>query len=165
MAEKHLTETPWKQLVLAHSFKDLGMQKALGAYAKLDAAKQPQETFDALNEISEIAFKLKRVSGLKEPVLEYVEEIIKEVKKTSLPLATKVKAAAAQASTAAAAEPAPGPADKSEEEEKDEEEEKEAAEFKKDLKRQMTSALALVKTLAPGDPAEGKEPKPQLKFM
>jgi hypothetical protein len=49
--------------------------------------------------------------------------------------------------------------------EDDVDEEADAAKFKKDLKQQMVSALAQVKTRAPGDPTQEKEPKPQLKFM
>jgi hypothetical protein len=44
----------------------------------------------------------------------------------------------------------------------DEEEEKEAAEFQKDIKGKMVTALAQVRARAP---REGEEPKPQLRFM
>ena len=37
---KHLTELPWKTLVVKQGVKDLGLQKALVAYAKLDATKR-----------------------------------------------------------------------------------------------------------------------------
>jgi hypothetical protein len=49
-----------------------------------------------------------------------------------------------------------------EEEAEDEEEEKEAAEFQKDIKGKMVTALAQVRARAP---REGEEPKPQLRFM
>jgi hypothetical protein len=49
-----------------------------------------------------------------------------------------------------------------EEEIEDEEEEKEAAEFKKDIKGKMVTALAQVRARAP---RAGEEPKPQLRFM
>src|SRR5258706_104066 len=49
--------------------------------------------------------------------------------------------------------------------EAEEADDEEAAELKKDLKKQMVSALAQVKMRAPGEPEPGQEPKPQLKFM
>jgi len=67
---------------------------------------------------------------------------------------------------AAAAKPAAEKAKEKEEEEadegEDEEEEKEAAEFRKDVKGKMVTALAQVRARAP---REGEEPKPQLRFM
>ena len=92
----------------------------------------------------------------------HLTEMIKEVKKNTPAFEAMVASAAA-----AEAKPAARPADKVPDEaaEEDAEEEAEAAEFKKDFKKQMVSALAQVKTRAPGDPEQEKEPKPQLKFM
>jgi len=72
------------------------------------------------------------------------------------------------AASAGEAKPAAEKAKAKEEEEEeadegeDEEEEKEAAEFRKDVKGKMVTALAQVKARAP---REGEEPKPQLRFM
>src|SRR6266481_2099296 len=156
MSEKHLTELPWKTLVTKQGVKDIGLGKALAAYSNLDAIKEPAKTLEALKEIAELAVKLKKANPAKEDVADHLDEMVKEVKKTTPVLEARVKSAAATAAkAAAAAKPA----------EEDDDEELEAAEFKKDLKRQMVSALAQVKARAPGDPEQQKEPKPQLQFM
>src|SRR5207248_1408623 len=49
--------------------------------------------------------------------------------------------------------------------EEDEADDEEAAEYKKDLKKKLTSALTQVKSRAPGAVEAGEEGKPQLKFM
>jgi hypothetical protein len=149
MSEKHLTEPPWKKLVGSHDFKDLGLQKTLVAYAKIDCAKEPAKGLETLAEILQLATKLKGTCAKKTEVVEYLDEMLKEVKKTRSSLEARL-AAALQAAKQAA---------------EDAEEAEEAAKFKKDLKKQMITALALVKSRAPGDPEQAKEPKPQLKFM
>ena len=76
------------------------------------------------------------------------------------------EALAAKPAAAGEAKPAAEKAKEKEGEEEeaaeDEEEEKEAAEFQKDLKGKMVTALAQVRSRAP---REGEEPKPQLRFM
>src|SRR5215469_2588962 len=157
MSEKHLTELPWKVLATKQGVKDLGLGKALVSYSNLDSAKEPAKALEALKEITELALKLKKANSAKEEVVAHLDEVIKEVKKTTPRLEAKM------ASTPAT-QPPPGakPAGTAKE---DDDEEKEAAEFKKDLKKQMVSALAQVKARAPGDPEQEKEPKPQLQFM
>lgn len=159
MSEKHLTEPPWKLLVAKHGIKDLGLLKALTAYAKVDATKEPSKELEALKEISELALKLKKPCAAKEDVADYLDEMVKEVKKVTPVLEAKIKSA-----SAALDKVTDKPAAK-DDAEADLEAEEEAAEFKKDLKNQMVGALAQVKLRAPGDPAQEKEPKPQLKFM
>lgn len=149
MSEKHLTELPWKTLVIKQGVKDPGMQKALVAYAKLDAIKEPAKALETLKEISELAIKLKKLCADKEAVIEHLDEMVKEVKKTTPALEAKVKTAEKNAKL-------------EDEQAEDEDEEKEAAAFKKDLKQQMVSAMAQVKARTP---EPGKEPKPQLQFM
>jgi hypothetical protein len=148
MSEKHLTELAWKAIAVKQGVKDLGLQKALGAYAKLDAGKEPAKILEALKEISELALRLKKTCTSKADVVDHLDEMVKEVKKTIPALDARIKAT-----------------EKPEEVATDDEEAKEAAEFKKDLKKQMISALAQVKLRAPGDSQQDKEPKPQLKFM
>jgi len=147
MSEKHLTEPLWKALVAKQGVKDIGLQKALAGYAKLDASKEPASVIEALKEISDLAAKLKKTCAAKKDVVEHLDEMVKEMKMITPALEAKVKAM-----------PKPGEPDIDDEEE-------EAAEFKKDFKKQMLSALAQVKVRAPGDPQQEKEPKPQLKFM
>jgi len=165
MSEKHLTELPWKVLVTKQGVKDIGLGKALVAYANLDATKEPAKALARLDEIAELAVKLKKANPTKAEVVAHLDDVIKEVKKNTPGLQDKVKSAAstpvAPANPAAAAK-APVATKPALE---DADEEKEAAEFKRDLKRQMLSALAHVKARAPGDPNPQKQPEPQLQFM
>jgi hypothetical protein len=160
MSEKHLAEASWKVLVTKQGVKDIGLGKALTAYGNLDGTKEPAKALEALKEISELALKLKKANPAKEEVVTHLDEVVKEVKRTMPSLEARAKSAA-QAPGAGVAKPAaaskPG--------EEDDAEEKEAAEFQKDLKKQLVSALAQVKVRAPGDPEQQKEPKPQLQFM
>lgn len=156
MIEKHLTEPPWKSLVSKQGVKDIGLQKALAAYAKIDAAKEPATALKTLAEISELALKLKKTCAGKEDVVDHLNEMVKEAKKATLAL---------EAHITAKPDAAKAPEKKEHAAEEDAEEEAEAAKFKKDLKQQMLSALAQVKLRAPGDPQQAKEPKPQLMFM
>ncbi len=160
MSEKHLTEKPWKELAAKQGIKDLGLQKSFAAYANVDAAKEPAKAVEALKEISELAIKVKKTSAAKEDVVDYLDEVLKEVKKILPGFEAKAKAGAAaeaKQATEAKAEAA--------EEQEEESEEVQAEKFKKDLKQQMISALAQVKMRAPGEPEQEKEPKPQLQFM
>jgi hypothetical protein len=160
MSEKHLTEQPWKALATKHGVKDTNLQKALAAYDKVDAQKTPRAALDALKEISDWAIKAKKANAAKDAIVDYIDEIVKELKKITPELEAKAEASETSLQLKAEkAEAAAGP--KAAEE--DEEEEQEAAEFKKDLKKQMVAALAQVKLRAP-DPAD-KEPKPQMQFM
>jgi len=166
MSEKHLTELPWKTLAVKQGVKDLGLQKALSAYAKVDPDKDAAEALKVLEEVNGIVLKLKKIKPpLSEDVVDYLDEIIREVKKTTPVLEGRIKAgaqaAAAEKAKAASEEKAAAKAGSGE----DEDDDAEVEEFKKDLKKQMVSALSKVKTLAPGDPAQEGEPKPQLKFM
>ncbi len=169
MAAKHLTEPPWKQLVTSQAVKDLGLQKALAAYARLDIPNQAAEALEALKGISELALKLKKTCAARWEVVEYLDEMVKEIKKTIPGLEAKIMGAAPEEAKAAvapapAAKPPGKPANESAEPEENQEA-KEAEAFKKDLKSQMVIALAQVKARAPGDPGQETEPKPQLKFM
>lgn len=157
MIEKHLTEPQWKTLVSKQGIKDIGLQKALAAYAKIDTAKEPAQALDILKEISELALKLKKTYAAKEEVADFLNEMVKEVKKSIPELEARIHAASE--TTKASEKKTPEPV------EDDTDEEAEAAKFKKDLKQQMVSALAQVKLRAPGNPGQEKEPKPQLKFM
>src|SRR5712672_848680 len=125
MSEKHLTEPPWKPLVARLGVKDIGFQKALAAYARIDASKEPARALDRLAEISELAVKLKKTCAAKAEVVDHLNEVVKEVKKTTPALESRIKA------TLEAGKPAV--ATKAKDEDEDEDEEKEAAKFKKDL--------------------------------
>src|SRR4030095_15460785 len=102
MSEKHLTEQPWKTLVVKQGVKDLGLQKALVAYAKSDATNEPEKTLEALKEIAELAAKLKKTNAAKEEVVAHLDEVIKEVKKTTPVIEARIKLAAAATVAAAA---------------------------------------------------------------
>jgi hypothetical protein len=155
MSEKHLTEPPWKSLVAKHGVKDIGLSKAFLGYAKVDAAKEPEKGLDILDQISQLATKLKKANPTKEEVLVHLEEVLKEVKKTRPSLEASVKSADSQTKSPAA------PAST----EEDPAEEQETQAFKKDFKKQLISTLAQVKSRAPGDSEEPDEMKPQLRFM
>lgn len=161
MSEKHLTEQPWKVLATKHGVKDTNLQKALAAYGKLDAAKEPRAAVDALKEMSELAVKAKKVNSAKEELVDYLDEIIKEIKKITPGLESK--AGSSGTSTVSKSTDTKPPVAAAKAAEEQDEEEQEAAEFKKDLKKQMIGALAQVKLRAP-DPAD-EEPKPQMQFM
>jgi hypothetical protein len=91
MSEKHLTEPAWKAVVLKTPVKDTGLQKALVAYARVDAAKDRAQALGALEEIGTQAVKLKRANpGLKE-VTAYLDEVVKEVNKTKPGLTASAK--------------------------------------------------------------------------
>jgi len=160
MSEKHLTELPWKQLTTKHGIKDTSLQKSLVAYGKLDPAKVPRAALDALKEISELVVKFKKVNAAKEEVVDYLDEIVKEVKKLTPTLEAR---AGSSGTTLQSKSGEKAPAIVKPVEEDDDDEEKELAEFKKDLKKQMVAALAQVKLRAPNP--NDKEPKPQMQFM
>jgi hypothetical protein len=159
MSEKHLTEPPWKTLAGKQGVKDLGLGKALAGYCSLDTSKEPDKAVQFLKDISELALKLKKTYSAKEEIVAHLEEVIKEVKKTTPGLETKAKtlAAAAAATSVKPAEPAKVAVD--------DDDEKEAAEFKRDLKQKILSALAQVKSRAPREGEQQGESKPQLQFM
>jgi predicted acylesterase/phospholipase RssA len=154
MSDKHLTEPLWKTLVSKYGLKDIGLQKALAAYARIDGAKEPAMALKSLEEISELALKLKKTCAAKADVVDHLNEMVKEVKKAVTGLEGRIK---------------PNTKDKSKQEEEtaedESDEEAEIAKFKKDLKQQMLSAMSQVKIRAPGSPEQQKEPKPQLNFM
>src|SRR5580765_453787 len=143
MSEKHLTEPPWKTLAGKQGIKDLGLGKALAGYCNIDSSKEPAKALESLKEISDLALKLKKTCASKEDVVAHLEEVIKEVKKTTPALESKAKTLTAAAATSVK----PAEASKSEVEEDDEE--KEAADFKRDLKQKTASALAQVRSRAP----------------
>ena len=80
MSEKHLTEQPWKTLAAQHGVKDTNLQKALAAYDKVDAQKAPRAALDALKEISDWAVKVKKANAAKDQIVDYIDEILKELK-------------------------------------------------------------------------------------
>jgi hypothetical protein len=166
MSEKHLTELPWKTIVLKQGVKDLGLGKALAAYGCLDLIKEPAKALESLQQISELAVKLKKANAKNADLVAYLDEMVKELKKTTPAMEARAKAAGADTTRTGSAKTPIDPKARLEEEgDEDEDEEKVAASFKKDLKQQMVSALAQVKARAPGDPGQQKEPKPQLQFM
>jgi hypothetical protein len=91
MSEKHLTEPPWKTLVLKSKVKDTGLQKALQAYAKIEAAKDPAQALETLEEIALQAAKIKKANPALKEVVEYLDELLKEVPKTKRTLAALPK--------------------------------------------------------------------------
>jgi hypothetical protein len=157
MSEKHLTESPWKTLVAKHGVKDLGLQKVLAAFDRIDTTDYPFRALEMLDQISDLALKLKRPRETNAEVAEYLDGVLKEAKKEMPALEARAKTSSDAAKAAERKRQRP--------DDDDTDEEIEAAKFKKDLKQQMVSAMAQVKLRAPGDPEQHKEPKPQLKFM
>jgi len=159
MSEKHLTEPPWKTLAGKQGVKDPGLGKALAAYCNIDSSKEPAKAVESLKGICELALKLKKTYAIKDDIVAHLEEVIKEVKKTTPGLELKAKTLSAAAATSVKP---PEPA-KTEVEEDDEEEE--AADFKRDLKQKTAGALAQVRSRAPEEGEQKGEPKAQLQFM
>src|SRR5215831_2734976 len=107
MSEKHLTELPWKALAIKQGIKDLGLGKVLASYGAVDVTKEPAKTVECLQQINELAVKLKKANPTKADVLAYLDDVVKEVKKTLPSAEAKVKPGAA---AAPAATPAPATA-------------------------------------------------------
>jgi hypothetical protein len=146
MSEKHLTEPPWKILVAKHKVKDLGLQKALAGYDKIDSTREPAPALELIKEIADLAAKLKKANSSKEEVVAHLDEVIKEAKKTTPVLEARAKSAAATATAAAAKAPAaPKPEPAGEEEEAEQEEES------PDIKVRLANALKKVKAAAGKD--------------
>jgi len=110
MSEKHLTELLWKPLATKQGVKDLGLGKALAAQAALDPAKEPAKALAGLKEIAEMVVKLKKTYLTKTEVVAHLDEMLKEVKKTTPALEAMAKSAAAAVPAAVAAAPAKPPA-------------------------------------------------------
>ncbi len=123
MSEKHLTEPPWKLLFVKHKLKDTGLQKALNAYSKVDAAKSPELVIESLAEIAEQAAKLKKANQAIEELADYLDEVVKETARTKQGLAAALK-----------------PAEQKEEPESS------------DLKVRLTNALKKIKAADTGEP-------------
>ncbi|MCA8948454.1 MAG: hypothetical protein KDE27_03070, partial [Planctomycetes bacterium] len=155
MSQNHLTERAWKTLALTHQIKDLGLGKALAVYGQLDAAKDPADAASALQQVASLALKVKKANAGNRDVVTHLEELAKEVKKTlpAIEARTRTVAGAAQETGRARAA------------EHDSDDEEDAAALRKDLKGQLTSAMARVRKRAPGDPEQLQSPKPQLQFM
>src|SRR5512138_601114 len=94
MSEKHLTELPWKTLVTKQGVKDIGLGKALVAYNNVDAIKEPVKALETLKEIAELALKLKKTNASKVDVVDHLDEMVKEVKKTTPVVEARIKPAA-----------------------------------------------------------------------
>jgi hypothetical protein len=135
-----------------------------GAWTKLVkdvqayAAAHPERKADLFRDMAAIGALLKANQAAEaKPKMDKMQATL------DAPPAAEAKPAAAPAGEAKpAAEKAKEKEEEEEEEGEDEEEEKEAAEFRKDVKGKMVTALAQVRARAP---REGEEPKPQLRFM
>jgi len=103
MSEKHLTELPWKTLALKQGVKDLGLGKALAAYGCLDLIKEPAKALESLQQISGLAVKLKKANTNNADLVAYLDEMVKELKKTTPGMEARAKAAAADATRTASA--------------------------------------------------------------
>jgi len=117
MAEKHLTEVPWKQLLTRQEVKDIGLQRAFATYAAVDGVKDPEKALDTLAQISELALKLKKANAAKKELVEYLDEVVKEVKRTTPALEARKKSLAAKAGSATPSALAKAQADDDEAEE------------------------------------------------
>src|SRR5689334_8534366 len=81
MSEKHLTEAPWKALVSKQGIKDIGLQKVLAAYDRIDATNYPFRALEMLDQVSELALKLRKICSAKTEVVDHLNEVLKEIKK------------------------------------------------------------------------------------
>jgi hypothetical protein len=81
MSEKHLTEAPWKTIASRQRVKDIGLQKSLAAYERIDAADFPFRALEMLDQISELALKLKKSCAAKPEVVNHLDEVLKQVKR------------------------------------------------------------------------------------
>src|SRR5258708_2718669 len=133
MSEKHLTELPWKTLAVKQGIKDLGLGKALAAHGSVDPTREPAKALEALQQIAELAIKLKKANPTKADLVAYLDEMVKEGKKVMPGLEARVKSSTAATGAAASARTPTDPKAKLAEQEQDEQEdeEKEAAAFKK----------------------------------
>ena len=127
------------------------------------AAAHPERRADLFKDMAAIGALLKANQAAEaKPKMDKMQATL------DAPPAAEGKPAAASAgeSKPQAKEKAKEEEEEGEEEEaaegEDEEEEKEAAQFRKDVKGKMVTALAQVRARAP---REGEEPKPQLRFM
>jgi hypothetical protein len=135
-----------------------------GAWTKLVkdvqayAAAHPERKADLFRDMAAIGALLKANQAAEaKPKMDKMQATL------DAPPAAEAKPAAAPAGeTKPAAEKAKEKEEEEAAEGEDEEEEKEAAEFRKDVKGKMVTALAQVRARAP---REGEEPKPQLRFM
>src|SRR5205085_2779884 len=118
-----------------------GLGKALVAFGKCEEKDRPGR-LKALDEIHKQAEALKKEHKKEAEVASYLDEVIKE----TVPSRKAIEAT------------------KEDEGEKDENDE-EAEEYKKDLKKKLITALAQVKSRAPGENPPAGEPEPQLGFM
>src|SRR5579862_40772 len=76
MNSKFLTELGWKTAALKSKVKDNGLQKALGAYEKIDE-KEFDDRLKCLASISQLAGTLKKTKDLAKEAVDYLGEMIK----------------------------------------------------------------------------------------
>ncbi len=140
MSDSHLTELPWKALVVKQQLKDPGLGAALAAYGKTDA-EDPEARSKALAVVEKKAEAARKDAKDNKDVVRYLDEVLEAVGKAR-------KAIAMQ--------------DGADDEDDDE---AEADEYRKDLRKKLIAALGQVKSRAPGEPVPGEDGKPQLRFM
>src|SRR6185369_9936883 len=90
MSEKHLTEAPWKAVILKYKIKDTALQKALQGYVKIGPSN-PAQALESLEEIALHTTKLKKANQAVADVADYLDELLKEVTKTKRVLAAAVQ--------------------------------------------------------------------------
>ena len=142
MSEKHLTELAWKAIVIKKQVKDGELTKALIVFSKTDE-KDSAAQLKALDKILTTAETVKRGYKDDKEVAAYLDEVLKEARKS-------------RATVAEAAKKAP------EEKEDETASDAEAEEYQKNFKSKLTEALAKVKARAP---KPGEDPGAQLKFV
>jgi len=111
MADKLLTEAPWRTIAQKFKVKDNGLQKALAAYEKLDAKKH-DDRLKALDSIIKLANDLKKVKEV--AALAEVVQCLTDIAAAAVAekaVVAKEKAAAATAAAAASKLPPLQPGD------------------------------------------------------
>ncbi len=167
MSEKHLTEAPWKAITVKQKLKDPGLGKALASFETCEE-KDHTARLKALDTVEKHAEALKKEHKDKKEIADYLGELLKESAKSRKPLELAAKADKnGKDKEKDGKDPKGGKdgKDPKDSKEDDEEEDEETLALKKDLKNKLTSALAQVKSRAPGEPEPGEEGQPQLAFM
>jgi len=122
-----LTEKGWRDTIKECKVKENGLQRALANYEKLEEEKY-EERAKAISLVCQLANALKKVKGLAEDAVDYLEEVL-DAAETEKAGITKEQAAADKAEEAKKKEAAKQAADGDE----DEDEEEEDADYKTKL--------------------------------
>src|SRR5712691_9589241 len=92
MSEKYLSEPPWRALATKFKVKDLGLQKALLEYGRINPEKDPSAAVVALTQIPDVALRIKKANPTLKEVVTYLDAVACEAANKKKELAIKPKA-------------------------------------------------------------------------